>query len=183
MSKKEARGIDDCDLGEVKEIGPDYVVIQRGSIIGKRFYIPKYLVEGFDGKVVWFKVSGAEAENYFRRESPPSAEEYSKISPVLAERLEVSKTESIAEAAVIKEPILETKTVELPITHEELVIERRPVTDVNTTDNKTAAAVANDVAESRTEMNIPLKSEEIQVTKESFVKEELNCLTYFDAIV
>ncbi len=185
VSKKEARGIDDYDLGEVKEIGPDYVVTQRGSIIGKRFYIPKYLVEGFDGKVVWFKVSGAEAENYFTRESPPSVEEYSKYKtpevptdietriPVLAERLEVSKTESIEEAAVIKEPILETKTVELPTTHEELVIERRPVIDANTTDNKTAAAVANDVAESRTEINIPLKNEEIKVTKEPFVKEEL----------
>ena len=185
VSKKEARGIDDYDLGEVKEIGPDYVVTQRGSIIGKRFYIPKYLVEGFDGKVVWFKVSGAEAENYFTRESPPSVEEYSKYKtpevptdietriPVLAEKLEVSKAESIEEAAVIKEPILETKTVELPTTHEELVIERRPVIDANTTDNKTAAAAANDVAESRTEINIPLKSEEIKVTKEPFVKEEL----------
>jgi uncharacterized protein (TIGR02271 family) len=187
VSKREARGIDDYDLGEVKEIGPDYVVTQRGSIIGKRFYIPKYLVEGFDGKVVWFKVSGAEAENYFTRESPPSVEEYSKYKtpevptdietriPVLAERLEVSKTESIAEAAVIKEPILETKTVEMPVTHEELVIERRPVTDVDTTDNKKVVAddVTDEVAESRTEINIPLRSEKIQVTKEPFVKEEL----------
>jgi uncharacterized protein (TIGR02271 family) len=187
VSKKEARGIDDYDLGEIKEIGPDYVVTQRGSIIGKRFYIPKYLVEGFNGKVVWFKVSGAEAENYFTRESPPSAEEYSKYKtpevptdietriPVLAERLEVSKTESIAEAAVIKEPNLETKIVEMPVTHEELVIERRPVNDVNTTDNKTVVAndVGDEVAESRTEINIPLKSEKIQVTKEPFVKEEL----------
>lgn len=192
VSKREAKGIDDYDLGEVKEIGPDYVVTQRGSIIGKRFYIPKYLVEGFDGKVVWFKVSGAEAENYFTRESPPSAEEYSKYKtpedietriPVLAERLEVSKTESIAEAAVIKEPILETKTVEMPVTHEQLIIERRTVTDVDTADNKKVVAddvtdvvaddVTDEVAESRTEINIPLKSEKIQVTKEPFVKEEL----------
>jgi uncharacterized protein (TIGR02271 family) len=184
-SQKKARGIDDYDFGEVQVIGTNYVLTQKGTINRQRFYIPKYLAEGYDQDVVRFKVTKEDAENKFVRDSPPSADEYSKYKnpevptdietriPVLAEKLEVSKTDSTTEATVVKEPLIETKTVELPTTHEELVIERRPVIDANTTDNKTAAAVANDVAESRTEINIPLKSEEIKVTKEPFVKEEL----------
>lgn len=177
-SKKEARGINDYDLGEIQEIGTDYVVTQKGTIKRQKFYIPKYLAEGYDGEVLRFRVSDKEAENDFARDLPPSAQEYSKYRalqittdtetsiPVIAERLDVSKTESNTEATVIKEPITETKTIEVPVTHEELFVERRPVTNVNDIDQKT-------IAKSKTEINIPLKAEMIRVRKESFVKEEL----------
>ena len=71
-----------------------------------------------------FKVSKEDAINNFARDSPPSADEYYKYKtpdiptdietriPVMAERLEVSKTESVMEATIIKEPVTETKTVE-----------------------------------------------------------------------
>jgi uncharacterized protein (TIGR02271 family) len=182
-SQKEARGINDYDLGEVQEIGPNYVVTQKGTIIGKRFYIPKYLVEGYDLHVVRFKVTKEDSENIFTRELPPSTEEYSKYKtsevpkdietriPVLAERLEVSKTVSTTEATVIKEPVVETKTVEMLVTHEELVIERRAA--VTNTIDKRAAAETEGIVESRTEINVPLKREEVLVTKEPFVKEDL----------
>jgi len=39
--KKEARGSRDEDLGEVQEIGEDYVLVQRGMINKEKFYIPK----------------------------------------------------------------------------------------------------------------------------------------------
>jgi uncharacterized protein (TIGR02271 family) len=184
-SKKEARGIDDYDLGEVQVIGKNYVLTQKGTFNRQRFYIPKYLVEGYDLNVVRFKVTKEDAENNFARESPPSAEEYSKYKtpevptdietriPVLAERLEVSKTESSTEATVIKEPIIETKTVEVPVTHEEVVVERRPVADVDSIDNRASVTEEGAVVESRTEINVPLKREDIQVTKEPYVKEEL----------
>jgi hypothetical protein len=39
--KKEARGSGDEDLGEVQEVGQDYVLVQRGMINKDKFYIPK----------------------------------------------------------------------------------------------------------------------------------------------
>jgi uncharacterized protein (TIGR02271 family) len=176
--RKEARGIDNYDLGEVQEIGTNYVVTQRGTIKRQKFYIPKYLAEGYDGEVLRFKVSNEEAENDFARESPPSVDEYTKYKtlevpadietriPVIAERLEVSRIESKADATIIKEPVTETKTVEIPVIHEELIIERKPITNVTAMDQKEGV-------ESKSEINIPLKSEKIQVTKEPFVKENL----------
>src|SRR5689334_5210139 len=97
-SQKKAKGIDDYDLGEVQVIGTNYVLTQRGTINRQRFYIPKYLAEGYDRDVVRFKVTKEDAENNFARDSPPSADEYSKYKipqvpqdietriPVLAER-------------------------------------------------------------------------------------------------
>src|ERR687896_2612688 len=55
--KKEARGKNDEDLGEVQEIGDTYILVQKGLINKERFYIPKYLAEGYDGNALWFKVS------------------------------------------------------------------------------------------------------------------------------
>ena len=85
--------------------------------------------------------------------------------PVVEERLEPTTKVVIEQATVVKEPIKETKTVEVPLTHEELVIERRTVEDYRLTDEKPV--------ESRTEIKIPLKREEVEATKQSYVKEEI----------
>lgn len=55
--KKEARGKNEEDLGEVQEIGDTYVLVQKGLISKGKFYIPQYLAEGYDGNALWFKVS------------------------------------------------------------------------------------------------------------------------------
>jgi uncharacterized protein (TIGR02271 family) len=176
LSRKEARGLNNYDLGEVQQVGQTYVVTQKGTIKKEKFYIPKYLAEGYDGEVLRFRVSEEDAINNFARDSPPSADEYYKYKtpdvptdietriPVMAERLEVSKTEPVMEATIIKEPVIETKTVEVPLIHEELIIERRPADEFKTTDQ---------AIESKTEITIQLKNEELQVTKQPYVKEEL----------
>ena len=43
--KKEARGINDEDLGEVKEVGDTYVLVQKGVINKEKFYVPQNEVE------------------------------------------------------------------------------------------------------------------------------------------
>jgi uncharacterized protein (TIGR02271 family) len=177
--KKEARGSNDDDLGEVQEVGQTYVVTQKGTIKKEKFYIPKYLAEGYDGDVLRFKLTEAEAKNKFVRDMPPSAQEYSRYKtpdipndietriPVMGERLDVSKRESTREATVTKEPLTETKSVDVPVTHEEMTVERRPA-------GETVSTSGQKPVESRTEVKVPLKSEEVQVTKQPYVKEELS---------
>lgn len=62
--KKEARGINDYDLGEVHELGPEIVVTKKGVVDKDKFYLPKNLVERFDGDKVWFSITKEDAENY-----------------------------------------------------------------------------------------------------------------------
>jgi hypothetical protein len=47
--KKEARGSNDEDLGEVHEVVENYILVQRGLINKDKFYIPKDMVERYDG--------------------------------------------------------------------------------------------------------------------------------------
>jgi hypothetical protein len=62
--KKEARGINDYDLGEVHEVEPEIVVTKRGLVDKDKFYLPKSLVERFDGDKVWFSITKEDAQNY-----------------------------------------------------------------------------------------------------------------------
>jgi uncharacterized protein (TIGR02271 family) len=178
--KKEARGSNDEDLGEVQEAGQNYVLVQRGMINKDKFYIPKDQVESYDGDVLRFKISEEDAKSRFLRDSPPpspsssaneglsaarKAEETTTV-PLTEERLDASKRESTREATITKEPVTETKSVEVPVTHEEISVERRPASGSTT--------AAESPVQSKTETKIPLKQEEVQVTKQPYVKEEVS---------
>jgi uncharacterized protein (TIGR02271 family) len=83
--------------------------------------------------------------------------------PLVGERLNVTKRARREEATIRKESVRESKTIEVPLTHDELIIERRPASG-------SAAAKPTETSE---ELRISLNKEEVEVTKEPFVKEEL----------
>jgi hypothetical protein len=62
--KKEARGINDYDLGEVHEVDPEIVVTKKGLVDKDKFYLPKSLVERYDGHKVYFSITKEDAQNY-----------------------------------------------------------------------------------------------------------------------
>ena len=170
--KKEARGSGDEDLGEVHEVREDYILVQRGLINKDKFYIPKDMVESYDGDVLRFKISEEDAKSRFLGDSPPSPTTANKgvrkaeetVVPITEESLDASKRESTVDATIIKEPVKETKTVEVQVTHEEISVERREVND---------HATEQRPVQSRTETKVPLKREDVQVTKQPYVKEEI----------
>ncbi len=64
--KKEARGIEDYDLGEVHAIETDTVVTKKGVLDKDKFYLPKNLVEAYDGHKLRFRITKEEAQTYRR---------------------------------------------------------------------------------------------------------------------
>jgi hypothetical protein len=76
--KKEAKGLDDCSLGEVREVAAEYILTQKGTVSKSHYYLPRHLVKGFDGKKLWFNITQEQAETEFKRQSPPTPEEYAK---------------------------------------------------------------------------------------------------------
>lgn len=73
--KKEARGIDDLDLGEVQEVSADKVTVQKGIIEKNIFHLPKSLIKSYDGQVLRFNISESELKSYEVESSPPSVRE------------------------------------------------------------------------------------------------------------
>jgi hypothetical protein len=70
--KKEARGMNDLDLGEVQEVVEDKVVVQKGIIDHNIFHIPKSLIKTYDGQVLHFNISEDELKSYEVESSSPS---------------------------------------------------------------------------------------------------------------
>ena len=64
--KKEARGINDADLGEVQEIRLDNVITKAGVVDKEVYSIPKNLVDRYDGHNLWFRVTKEDAENVYK---------------------------------------------------------------------------------------------------------------------
>ncbi len=67
--KKEARGIDELDLGEVQQVELENIVTQKGNIEKEQFRIPKKFVDRFDGSVLWFNLDTANANIYSLKRS------------------------------------------------------------------------------------------------------------------
>jgi uncharacterized protein (TIGR02271 family) len=182
--KKKARGINDEDFGEVQEVKDNYVLVQKGIINKKKFYIPKDQAESYDGDVLKFKFSEQELSKYQDEQSSTimNAESnfdiiYENIQqqeeeeetnqqhvPLTQEKLNVSKVSQENQTTVTKKPITETKTVEVPVTREEISIERRP---------PSGQTEAQSPIQSQEKIKIPLKREEVEVTKKPYVKEEI----------
>ena len=183
--KKEARGSNDEDLGEVQDVTDGYVLVQRGMINKEKFCIPQDRAESYDGSVVRFNLSEEEIVNKYTGDSPPtpSQEQYSSSNatdlenkgtqqqmdeeetiPLTEEKLDISKDTQESRARITKEPITETKTVEVPVTHEEVTIERRP---------PSGQTEAREPSKSTEDITIPLKKEEVNVSKTPYVKEEV----------
>jgi hypothetical protein len=75
LEGKDIKGADGADFGEVKEIGRHYIVAEKGLVSKDRFYFPKYLARGFDGKTLFLNIADSEKDS-FKFDSPPSYEDY-----------------------------------------------------------------------------------------------------------
>ncbi|HSF00739.1 MAG TPA: YsnF/AvaK domain-containing protein, partial [Nitrososphaeraceae archaeon] len=189
--------------GKIQEVGSDSILTKKGIINTKLFDIPKDLVKNYDGDVVYFKITEEEAMNsYMRKEKEEeyssidqseimTGDETSDLTtnansihtnkneeiiiPLMGEELVVTKKELQDEITITKEPIRETKTEQVKLMHEEIEIERRPVNNLSNSSNDISTSISEDVhpLESTTEIKIPLKREEAEVTKKPYVKEEL----------
>jgi uncharacterized protein (TIGR02271 family) len=100
-------------------------------------------------------------------------EEASKLNetriPVVEERLEINKVQSIVDLTVTKESVTEITTVDVPITYEEITIQRRRPVNEATAGEQTGEGPVR----SNTEIKIPLMKEEIEISKQPYVKEEV----------
>jgi hypothetical protein len=57
VKNKDARGMGGYDLGEVQSVNTDKVITKKGLIEGDNFLLPISLVDRYDGRVLWFRIT------------------------------------------------------------------------------------------------------------------------------
>jgi hypothetical protein len=151
--KKEARGLNDADFGEVQEVSNGHVLTQRGIVNRELFSIPQSLVESYDGKVLRFKISEVEAVDKYKKlfepkpiesttnsdsefESVSSMNDSTKIDGVIDEAVDdtvkdalIQPTKEETELEIEKEVEKEVATL-----NKETDIENEPVDSTTTRD-------------------------------------------------
>ncbi|CAN5822448.1 hypothetical protein BH23THE1_BH23THE1_00220 [soil metagenome] len=189
--KKEVIGTNGLDLGEVVEIGDNFIVIQKGLFNKKRFIIPNSTAESFDGDILRVKVNETELAEY-EETAEPAFKDYSRFKssdmskemetriPVIGENLQVSKKVVEDKVDIIKEPVKETKTVEIDLTYEKVTIERIPFNNeekgIKTSPDQSKGLEGSDIEKpvsSQTQISIPLKREVPVIIKNPYIREEV----------
>ena len=67
---------DDQDIGEVEAVSRNFIVVKEGLVNVHRYYIPLHRVEGWDGKVVWLKITEDAVKTNYERDSAPDPYNY-----------------------------------------------------------------------------------------------------------
>jgi uncharacterized protein (TIGR02271 family) len=181
---KNVKTVDYQDAGKV--IGAvdneDTIIISyEGPHTSYNYRVPKNRVQGFDGPDLLLSIARAELADYEISDIQSYAAHLGSIKteqkggeeeitvPVIEEKLNVSKKIMTDEATIIKEPVTETKTIEVSVMHEEIVIEKRAATAVGNT-----RTMENPPSKTtRTEIRVPLIHEVVKIKKEPYVKQEI----------
>jgi len=69
---KKVKSSDKKDLGDVESVATDYIEVKEGIVSRKKYYIPKYYIQGFDGDNLYTSLTKHEIKDRFERDSPPS---------------------------------------------------------------------------------------------------------------
>jgi uncharacterized protein (TIGR02271 family) len=199
--KKEARGIDDANFGEIQSVDPEYIITEKGIINKEIFSFPKNLVQEYDGNRVIFEVTEEEARNSYMKSQKIDLEQDYHINNKIE-----NETTTIPDSIVTNDKSLgnmkeeeEEKEV-VPLMSEELDVNKRVVTDEKiitkkpVKETKTIEVELNreeiesierrpssDESEGEAqnpiqkpqEIKIPLRREEAEVIKKPYVKEEV----------
>jgi hypothetical protein len=70
---KKVKTNDAKKLGEIKEISDNYIHIKKGIIHKESFWIPKYVADAFDGKILWLLLSEEEVRGRYQYGTEPPA--------------------------------------------------------------------------------------------------------------
>ena len=183
---KNVKTVDYQDAGKVvgSVENEDTIIISYESPHSSYNYrVPKRHVQGLNDPDVLLSIARAELADYeisdiqdyaaqlrsIKTEQKGGEEEQITV-PVIEEKLNVSKKVVAEEATIIKEPVTETKTIEVSVMHEAIVLEKRPVA---AEEENTNTFEEPSPRNTRTEIRVPLIHEEVRIKKEPYLKEEI----------
>ncbi len=189
--KKEARGIDDADFGEVQEVSNGMVLTQRGIVNKVLFSIPQSVVESYDGEVLRFRLSEIEAVDKYQKLFEPKPIEIEtrsdteidsvstntdsrKINGVIDEAIDDTIKDVLIEPTKEEEELEIEKKVEkeVAVLNEESGIKNENIDSVSTSEatppeNTVNSTTGQDKKRSKLlkeEEEIPLKKEEAGIS-------------------
>jgi uncharacterized protein (TIGR02271 family) len=186
-------GADGDKVGTVSAVYPGYIVVEKGFFFPTDYYVPMSAIASYDNDQVYLNVSKdaalgrgwdvrpvdletatvatttATTDTFIetdRLAATRVAEDDEIRIPVMEEELTATVREQEAGAVRIeKDVVAEERTLEVPVTEERVRVERRVV--------DRPATAADAAAFEETVIEVPLRSETVDVQKQARVTEEV----------
>jgi len=180
-------GSDNKTIGKIQEAGPDYLHVTTGLLgLGGALYIPRSAIDHCSGDACfldipadqvhamgWNRMPAGQPAEAHRAEAAKvptergAVEEEARRIPLRDEEIEVHKhREKVGEVVVGKEVVEEQRTFEVPVSREEVTIER------HTVDRPIEGAMPPVGRESEV-VRVPIYEDVVDVEKRAHVHEEI----------
>jgi hypothetical protein len=78
LKGKKVKTNDGKDLGEVKEVSENYVRLEKGVVNKDKYWVPKYVADAYDGKVLWLLVSSDDVARGYSYTTEPASGQYTQ---------------------------------------------------------------------------------------------------------
>ena len=193
MTGDEVFGSDGDKVGTVAEVYPGYIVVEKGFFFPTDYYIPMSAIASYDNDQVYLNLAEGcgpaaaagmrsptdletatlrhhDDHRHAHRDRPPGAarvatDEEIRI-PVMEEELTATvRAQEAGAVRIEKDVVTEQRTLDVPVTEERVRVERRVV------DRPVTAADADAFEE--TVIEVPLRTETVDVQKQARVAEEV----------
>ena len=76
ISGKKVKSVDGEDLGKIEKISQNHVMIEDGLVKKKRFWIPKFVADFYDGKSLWLDMKKEELKQRYYYDQEPESSQY-----------------------------------------------------------------------------------------------------------
>lgn len=88
---RKVKSSDNHDVGKVESIAPSYIEVKEGALHKKRYFVPKYYIQGFDGENLRSSLTKDEIKDRYERDNPPSESEF-QTQEYMEQRRKVDST-------------------------------------------------------------------------------------------
>jgi hypothetical protein len=78
LKGKKVKTNDGQEVGEIKEVSQNYLRLEKGVVNKDKFWIPKYVADAYDGKVLWLLVSSEDVTKGYMCGNEPQVQEYTR---------------------------------------------------------------------------------------------------------
>lgn len=78
LKGKKVKTNDGQDLGEIKQVVANYIRLEKGVVSKDKYWIPKYVADAYDGKVLWLLVSSDDVARGYSYTTQPAKEQYAR---------------------------------------------------------------------------------------------------------
>lgn len=161
--KKEARGLNDYDLGEVQEVSNGLILTQKGIVNKEIFSIPQSIVASYDGKVLRFRISEDEAtskyKKYFKRDPNDMGTDNTELENK-SPKFDAPKIDTVIDNAVddtleeaLIPPTAEEMEIEKKVQKERAALVDEANSDITITNDNPSSYVVNNTEDTRSEMD------------------------------